>query len=77
MKIPYDNFIEHGPGVSDLAFLMLDPKPKMRITARQLVALITGCTDGLYFRWSIKKKACDTCSVGVYVDMSNLPLHSI
>jgi len=74
---PYDDFKEHGPAVSDLAFLMLDPNPKTRITSRQLVALISESAAELYYRASIKKKACSACSTGVHVDMSNLPFHSV
>jgi serine/threonine protein kinase len=76
-KIPYNQFINHGPAVSDLAFLMLDPDPKKRITARQLVTLVSIATPELYYRGSIKKKACLSCSAGVYVDVVNLPLHSV
>jgi serine/threonine protein kinase len=76
-KAPHDDFKEHGPAVSDLAFLMLDPNPKTRITSRQLVALISAATEELYFRSSIKKKACDDCRTGIHIDMSNLPFHSV
>jgi len=76
-KIPYNDFIHHGPAVSDLAFLMLDPNPKMRITSRQLVTLLNVADMGLYYHASIKKKACSECSAGSFTDMENILLHSV
>jgi len=67
------NKLEYGAIVSDLAFLMLDPNPNMRITARQLVSLISTAKEPAYSHTHIKQKACLTCTAGVYVDLSNLP----
>jgi serine/threonine protein kinase len=64
-EVLYNDFIYHGPGVSDLAFLMLDPNPKMRITARQLVTLMSTATDELYYRNSVKSKPAPY-AVGVF-----------
>jgi serine/threonine protein kinase len=75
-EIGDDNFTIDGIAVSDLAFLMLDPDSKKRITSRQLVALLSIATSDLPYRESIKKKACPSCREGVYVDVANLPLHS-
>ena len=75
-EIRDDNFTIDGIAVSDLAFLMLDPDPKKRITSRQLVALLSIATSDLPYRESIKKKSCPSCREGVYVDVANLPLHS-
>jgi serine/threonine protein kinase len=76
-KITDDSFNTSGGAVGDLAFLMLDPNPNKRITARQMVTLISIQTTETYFRFAIKKKACPPCSEGVYVDVRNLPLHSV
>jgi serine/threonine protein kinase len=73
-KTPHDTFIHHGSAVCDLSFLMMDPNPKMRITARQLVALLH--TEDLYYFASIKQKSCILCRPGMYIGTSNLPLHS-
>jgi serine/threonine protein kinase len=73
-QLPIDIFINHGPAVSDLSFLMMDPNPKTRITARQLVALLY--TENLYYYSSIKQKSCVSCRPGMHVGTSNLPLHS-
>ena len=77
MKAAEDEFLEHGPAVSDLAFLMLDPNPKTRITARQLVALLSEVTNHLYYWTSVKETSCDKCKAGNYVGISNIPLHSV
>lgn len=71
----YDEFIEHGSSVYDLAFCMLDPNPKTRITSRQIVAMVHA--QELYFRGSIKALACEDCGCGPVMKQTNIPLHSI
>ena len=71
----YDDFLEHGPAVCDLAFLMLDPNPKTRITSRQIVALVH--SPDLYYRGNIKGRACEECGSRKLVKQANLPLHSV
>jgi hypothetical protein len=39
--IAYNPAVDHSVAIEDFAFLMLDPNPKMRITARQLSAFIS------------------------------------
>ena len=77
IKIPYNDFVHHGPAVSDLAFLMLDPNPKMRITSRQLITLLNVADIEFYYHASIKKKACSECSIGFFMGMDNILLHSV
>lgn len=74
-QLPYDDFLQHGAAVYDLAFLMLDPEPKTRITSRQLVSMMHA--RELYYRGSIKSKACEDCGEGPVIVQSNLPLHSV
>ncbi len=74
-KSRYDDFLEHGVAVYDLAFLMLDHDPKTRITSRQLVATIHA--QKLYYQSSIKSKACEECGNGPVIVQPNLPLHSV
>ena len=38
LGLAFDDFIVHGTAPADMGFLMLDPDPKTRITARQMVA---------------------------------------
>ena len=76
-EIVSDDFMNHSAATCDLAFLMLDPNPKFRITARQLTGLVSTVTDDLYYHASVKDKSCDNCRSGFEVNMSNLPLHSI
>lgn len=57
----------------ELAFMMLDPNPKTRITSRQLVQRIHSPTT----HWDdIKMKACDDCNGGPQWEDINLPQHS-
>ena len=73
--VPYNDFINHGPAPCDLAFLMLDPDPKTRITSRQLVSLIE--TKGFHFLAGINNKACTSRRRGISRIKFNLPYHSI
>jgi serine/threonine protein kinase len=58
-----------------LAFLMLDPNPQTRITARQMVTLIH---SKIFARnLTIKSYACEHCVNGQTIEQSNLPLHSV
>lgn len=57
----------------ELAFMMLDPNPKTRITSRQLTQKIHSRTN----LWDdIKMKACVECSAGPRWDSNHLPPHS-
>jgi hypothetical protein len=56
-----DEYARFGAAVPDMAFFMLDPNPNWRITARQLVALITD-TD-LYYFGSVNGLSCHECRV--------------
>lgn len=73
-KAENNSSIEHSAGVFDLAFLMLDPEPKIRRTSRQLVAMIHA--KKLYYRGSIKGLACQECGSGTVTSLENIPLHS-
>jgi serine/threonine protein kinase len=57
--------------VIELSFLMLDPNPKTRVTARQLVALTCEERSTL-----AQLPACEKCETSVCPNL-NLPLHSI
>ena len=57
----------------ELAFMMLDPNPKTRITSRQLTQKIH---SGSYLWDDIKMKACVECSAGPMQDSNHLPSHS-
>ncbi|KAI1090515.1 kinase-like protein [Rostrohypoxylon terebratum] len=58
-----------------LAFLMLDPNPKTRISARQLVDLLNeGQSNDFH---SVGKLACEECKRMSHVPLHNLPLHSV
>jgi len=74
-KIKINKLMEHGAAIYDLAFFMLDPDPKKRITSRQLDAITHA--SYLYFHHSINALACELCRSGVVVDEPNLPLHSV
>jgi serine/threonine protein kinase len=57
----------------ELAFMMLDPNPKTRITSRQLVHRIHTKTN----MWTdIKMLACGDCNTGPEWQSNNLRLHS-
>jgi serine/threonine protein kinase len=57
----------------DLAFLMLDPNPRKRITARQLVAMMS--SPRLHYLGSINKIGCIKCRVPSHKDEDEM-LHS-
>ena len=57
----------------ELAFMMLDPNPKKRITSRQLVARIYA---NLTLYPDVKMKSCNECNTGSAWEDDNLPLHS-
>jgi serine/threonine protein kinase len=57
----------------ELAFMMLDPDPKKRITSRQLVARIYA-NSTLYL--DVKEKSCKECNTGSEWKDENILLHS-
>jgi serine/threonine protein kinase len=71
---PDDSIFVHQtilPG--ELAFMMLDPNPKTRITSRQLVQRIHTRTN----LWDdVKMLACGECNTGPIWESNILPLHS-
>jgi serine/threonine protein kinase len=50
-----------GDAAADIAFLMLDPNPRERITGQQMIALLKAGPD-IQFR-SIEESICDDCKV--------------
>jgi hypothetical protein len=66
-------FVEHDSLPGELAFMMLDPDPKKRITSRQLVARIYANTT-LYA--DVKENSCRECNTGSKWEDANIPLHS-
>ncbi|KAF2004533.1 kinase-like protein [Amniculicola lignicola CBS 123094] len=63
-----DNLIlKHAPPLPALAFIMMDPTAAKRITARQLVTLISIWSQDMY---------CDKCRVGVPSEDPTLGVHS-
>jgi hypothetical protein len=54
---------------------MLDPSPKLRITARQSMSLLDRGGGGGWDR--LKNYSCAQCSSTTNIEVSNLPLHSI
>ncbi|KAI1105433.1 hypothetical protein F4804DRAFT_135739 [Jackrogersella minutella] len=58
-----------------LTFLMLDPDPGRRITARQLTDLLNRLRSNHFS--SINQLACDECRRTSSVPMHNIPLHSV
>jgi serine/threonine protein kinase len=66
-------FVNQSILPGELAFMMLDPNPKTRITSRQLVQRIHGPSN----LWDdIKMEACSDCNTGPLWDDINLPQHS-
>jgi serine/threonine protein kinase len=65
-----------GVESTKIAFLMLDPNPKTRITARQLVALLQpGSKEDAFFK--IKEQSCHLCRDLPSAQDPNIPLHSV
>ena len=66
-------FVNQSVLPGELAFMMLDPNPKTRITSRQLIQRIHTPTN----LWDdIKMNACMGCNTGPLWNDINLPLHS-
>jgi serine/threonine protein kinase len=73
VRIPYWYY---GMASTKIAFFMLDPNPKTRITARQLVALLQpGTREDAFF--NIKEKSCHLCRDLPSAQDPNIPLHSV
>ena len=71
--MPYRHY---GMESTKIAFLMLDPNPKTRITARQLVALLQpGSREDVFFK--IKENSCHLCRDLPSAQDPNIPLHSV
>ncbi len=66
-------FVDHLSLPGELAFMMLDPDPKKRITSRQLVARIYA---NLTLYPDVKEKSCGACNTGSKWEDENIPLHS-
>jgi serine/threonine protein kinase len=66
-------FVDHLSLPGELAFMMLDPDPKKRITSRQLVARIYA---NLTLYPDVKEKSCRECNTGSTWEDENVPLHS-
>jgi len=66
-------FVDHLSLPGELAFMMLDPDPKKRITSRQLVARIYA---DLTLYPDVKQKSCRACNTGSKWQDKNIPLHS-
>ncbi|KAI2469165.1 kinase-like protein [Annulohypoxylon bovei var. microspora] len=67
-----------GPNIQkmlQLTFLMLDPNPRRRITARQLVDMLV--QQGSKYFNPIKHLACGKCQHTFSVPSHNMPLHSV
>jgi serine/threonine protein kinase len=75
VKEPFNDIIYYGTTPADAAFLMLDPNPKTRITARQMVGLIQ--LKDSDFQQSFKRRSCSSCRTLPDAPNPNLPIHSI
>jgi len=73
----YRDISYSASAICDLAFLTPDPNLKMRITARQLVSLISTSKEPAYYKTLIKTEACRICRAGAYVGVSTIPQHSM
>jgi hypothetical protein len=72
-EIPYRYY---GMESTKIAFLMLDPNPKTRITARQLVTLLQpGSRENAFSK--IKELSCHLCRDLPSAQDPNIPLHSV
>ena len=65
----------YGFASAELAFLMLDPDPKTRITVRQLVAMLQVDKNG--YNTNVKMMSCPSCREFPAAPNPNLPLHSV
>lgn len=68
------DLIHHGKCLVQLAFLMMDPDPDKRITARQLAALLN--TNSASFSVHVNRKACKDCATTPMDQDKNIPPHS-
>jgi serine/threonine protein kinase len=64
---PEDLVLQYGALLPGLVFVMMDPNPETRTTARQLVALISAWEKDLF---------CPGCRLGLGEEDPNIPLHS-
>jgi serine/threonine protein kinase len=73
-EFPADSiFVDHLSLPGELAFMMLDPDPKKRITSRQLVARIYA---DLTLYPDVKEKSCRECNTGSTWEDESITLHS-
>lgn len=70
----YNDLVRFGVALLEIAFFMLDPNPRMRITIRQM-ATILGRHD-LYYNSSINDKSYRSYRLPTGPRGLNLPLHS-
>ena len=70
----YNDFIRFGVALPEIAFFMLDPNPRMRITIRQIVTILG--RHNLYYNLSISGKDCRSYCLPAGPRGLNLPLHS-
>lgn len=75
----YRVILNHGLAPADMAFLMLDPDPRTRITTRQMVALcnVEDIDSAANFYKSIILRSCASCRCATQYRNSNIPLHSV
>lgn len=71
----YDSIIVSGLYSSLMAFLMLDPNPKTRITTRQLIHMLR--TDRYSSREVNQKNFCESCRITPDSPNPNLLIHSV
>lgn len=70
-----NRLIHHSLALAKLAFLMMDPSPCKRITARQLIALTSTARLDLYSK--INQVSCEQCKLPQSWEEKDIPLHSI
>ena len=75
LKQAFDDFISEGAAPADMTFFMLDPNPKTRITARQMVDIQQ--SGNTHFFISIVEKSCPSCRKCQAGPDLNLTFHSI
>ena len=72
-----DEILPQRGNCAELAFLMMDPNPKTRITCRQLTTMIHALRESSSFHvMDVVNRSCTGCSTGLPQRDPNLPLHS-
>ena len=70
----YNDLVRFEVALPEIAFFMLDPNPRMRITTRQIVTILR--RHYLYYNSSINDKSRRSCRLPAGPRGLNLPLHS-